>query len=65
MSIEAVVEDLRDAYRALSKEQRPDLELDLGRLRDWKWKHEDELKQRFFDRLSRLGPLGVSVSVSV
>lgn len=55
MSIEAVVEDLRAAYRALSKERSPDRELDLGRLENWKWENEDELKQRFFDRLSHLG----------
>ncbi|KAF6218892.1 hypothetical protein HO133_005435 [Letharia lupina] len=56
MSIEDVVEDLRDAYRALSEERKwPDPELDLKRLRNWEWKHEDELKERFFDRLSRSG----------
>ena len=55
MSIEAVVEDLRAAYPALSKEPSPGRELDLGRLENWKWENEDGLKQRFFERLSHLG----------
>ncbi len=60
MSIEAIREDLRAAYRALPEEQRPDPELDLTNTFDWEWKHEDKLKQRFFDRLSCLG---INVSV--
>ena len=62
MSIEAIVANLRAAYRALSKDQQSGPELDLSssiRMNEWRWKHEDEFKQRFFDCLP--GRLGIEV----